>query len=77
MAPTPDQQVAELVEAYSVPSRRRLKSEAEGDRILERLRMVRGKLSPRSKEAIAQLERFPERTPPGARGAYRRTTRRA
>jgi hypothetical protein len=52
---TPDQQVAELVEAYrALPATAKL--EAEGDRILERVHMVRGKLSPRSKEAIARLE---------------------
>jgi hypothetical protein len=54
-APTSDQQVAELVEAYlALPATAKL--EAEGDRILERLRRVRGKLSPRSKEAVARLE---------------------
>jgi len=53
--PTSDQQVAELVEAYcALPSEAKLG--IEGDRILERLHMVRGKLSPRSKEAITRLE---------------------
>jgi hypothetical protein len=52
---TPDQQVAELVEAYrDLPAAAKL--EAEGERIIERLHTVRGKLSPRSKEAIARLE---------------------
>src|SRR5438876_77607 len=55
VAPTPDRQVAELVEAYrALPAEAKI--EAEGDRILERLRMVREKLSPRSKEAIARLD---------------------
>jgi RNA polymerase sigma factor (sigma-70 family) len=53
--PTPDQQVAELVEAYlALPAD--AKFGVEGDRILERTHMVRGKLSPRSKEAITRLE---------------------
>jgi hypothetical protein len=53
--PTPDQQVAELVEAYlELPAELKLK--ADGDRLLERMRAVRGKLSPRSKEAIARVE---------------------
>jgi hypothetical protein len=52
---TPDQQVAELVEAYrALPATAKL--EAEGERIIERLHMVRGKLSPRSQEAVARLE---------------------
>jgi len=52
---TPDQQVAELVEAYrALPAKAKLGG--EGDRLLERLHMVREKLSPRSKEAIARLE---------------------
>lgn len=54
-APTPDQQVADLVGAYrALPAT--AKPEAEGDRIIERLRMVRGKLSPRSKEAVVRLD---------------------
>lgn len=52
---TPDQQVAEMVEAY-----RELPAEAklgiEGDRILERLHAVRGKLSPRAREAVSRLD---------------------
>jgi hypothetical protein len=44
-----------LVEAYrALPAAAKL--DADGDRILERLHMVRGKLSPRSKEAITRLE---------------------
>ena len=54
-APTPDQQVAELVEAYLALSPE-AKLGIEGDRILGRLHMVQGKLSPRSKEGIARLE---------------------
>jgi hypothetical protein len=51
----PDQQVAELVEAYlALPAEAKLG--IEGDRILERLRMVRGELSPKSQEAIARLD---------------------
>jgi hypothetical protein len=54
-APTPDQQVAELVEAYrALPPTAKL--EADGDRILERLHMAQGKLSPRSQEAVARVE---------------------
>ena len=54
-APTPDQQVAELVGAYrDLPEA--AKFEAEGDRVIERLHMVRGKLSPRSREAVSRLE---------------------
>jgi hypothetical protein len=54
-APSPDQQVADLVEAYrALPAEDKIG--AEGDRILERLHMVRGKLSPRSQEAAARLE---------------------
>jgi hypothetical protein len=54
-APAPDQQVAELVEAYlELPAELKLK--ADGDRLLDRMRAVRGKLSPRSKEAIARVE---------------------
>jgi RNA polymerase sigma factor (sigma-70 family) len=53
--PTPDQQVAELIEAYrALPAA--AKMEVEGDRILERLHAVRGKLAPRSREAVARLE---------------------
>jgi RNA polymerase sigma factor (sigma-70 family) len=53
--PTPDQQVADLVEAYrDLPAEDKIG--AEGDRILGQLHMVRGKLSPRSKEAVARLE---------------------
>ena len=53
--PTPDQQVAELVRAYrALPATAKLG--ADGDRIIERLHMVQGNLSPRSKEAIARLE---------------------
>jgi hypothetical protein len=54
-AQTPDQQVAELVDAYrALPATAKL--EAEGERIIERLHMVRGKLTPRSQEAVARLE---------------------
>jgi hypothetical protein len=54
-APTPDQQVAELVEAYrALPAA--AKADADGDRIIERLHMVRGKIAPRSQEAVARLE---------------------
>jgi hypothetical protein len=53
-AATPDRQVAELVEAYrALPAEDKIG--AEGDRILERLNVVRGKLSPRSKEAFPRL----------------------
>lgn len=54
-APTPDQEVAVLVEAYlALPAEAKIG--IEGDRILGRLHMVQGKLSLRSKEAIARLE---------------------
>jgi hypothetical protein len=53
--PTPDQQVARLVEAYrDLPASS--KTDADGDRILEQLNMVRGKLSPRSQEAITRVK---------------------
>lgn len=53
-APTPDQQIANLVEAYrALPAAAKL--DLEGDRIIERLNVVRGKLSPRSQEAVARL----------------------
>jgi hypothetical protein len=53
-APTPDQQVAELVEAYrALPTAAKL--EIEGDRIITQLNAVRGKLAPRSQEAITRV----------------------
>jgi RNA polymerase sigma factor (sigma-70 family) len=53
-APTPDQQVRELLEAYNaLPAT--AKVGIDGDRIIERLNMVRGKLSPRSQETVARL----------------------
>jgi RNA polymerase sigma factor (sigma-70 family) len=52
--PTPDQEVADLIEAYrALPPAAKVAN--EGDRILERLNRVQGKLSPRSQEAIARL----------------------
>jgi hypothetical protein len=47
--------VADLVEAYrALPAEAKL--EAEGDRIIERLHVVRGKLAQRSREAITRVE---------------------
>ena len=53
--PSPDQQVAALIEAYrALPAASKVT--AEGDRIIDQLHMVQGKLSPRSQEAVARVE---------------------